>query len=222
MIRFVSDCPLIMLKCFEEHNNQTVLQDLPFISGLYSICFKSKSILDILKPESSVQLFSNKALGEKALNMLSGIYLSAVDKFASPKFGYSVWKLSMLKEQSFLSSSISRSSVLRAPYPVQKRNFFVSLLSFALSYLVLIPWAIFNFLSRWLGLKRFDPVLERSEAFELERVMDKEFQIEMFKDQFKDDLKQIGALWGYSNGHTEHIFKNTHRTRLRAQGTSML
>lgn len=218
MIRFVSDSPLVMLKCFESQNNQTVLHDLPFISGLYKICYKSKQVLDQLKPESSIQLYSNRAMGEKTLQMLSSVYLGAVAKFASPKFGYSVWKLSMLKEQSFLSSSINRGSVLRAPSQVNTRNFLMSFLSLLLSYIVLIPSSTLDMITRFLGLKRFDPVQERSEAFELERVMGKEFQIEMFKDQFKDDLKQIGSLWGYSHLQTEHIFKGVQRSRLRNQG----
>jgi hypothetical protein len=87
-----------------------------------------------------------------------------------------------------------------------------------ISYLASIPFKIFNFFSETFGFKEFNPEEERDLLLEKERVIDRDFQIEMFKDQFKDDLKQIGSLWGYSHDQTQDIFKSVQNSIRRERG----
>ena len=217
ILSLIIDCPLAVLKCYDLQNNRKVISNLPFITGLYQIFSKSKYILDSLKPEYSIQIYSNNTLGETIIRMLSKVYLKALVKFSKPKFGYSIWKLSLLQERSKLSSSMNQSSMLN------NSSFFKYRRSFApISYLISIPFKIFNFFSQTFGFKEFNPEEERNQALEKERIIDRDFQIELFKDQFKDDLKQFGTLWGYRFDHTENIFKNTQTSIKKKKGKRLI
>ena len=221
MQSFVANCPLIVLKSFDLRSAQNVFHDLPFISGLYKIFFKSKTILDLLNPPKLMQIYSNLDLGTSVLESLSEVYLKSVEKFASPKFGYSVWKLSMLREKSKLSASMNQDSLLSRQSQSWRRKRLMNpypLFSIPLSVILFVPFKIFNFLTELLGLNQFDAEDEHNKFFERERVMDRNFQVELFKDQFKDDLKQIGSLWGYSHDQTEQVFKNTQKSLIREKG----
>ena len=210
MASFVADSPLIVLKCFDLQNSRNVLHDLPFITGLYQIFSKSKLTLDSLNPSKSVQIFSNNALGEKIIEMLSEVYLKALEKFSSPKFGYSIWKLSLLKEKSFLSSSMMGHSMLSGrSMKLRQQKHLLFYLKYPLNFFLYFPKTIFNFISELFGFSEYNFEEEQSKLFEEERVMDRNFQVELFKDQFKDDLKQIASLWGYTEPQTQEIFKNT-------------
>lgn len=199
------------MKKFKKKSKINSFQDLPEILFLYEIFEKSKKILELLKPSKVIQLYGNEKIGKRIIESLSLIYFNCEKEFSSPKFGYSNWKITMLKRHSQLSSSFQNNYLSKYHSQFNQNSFFSFNFSFKdFFYNIVLYFIIFiNFVKSVFGFDNRDFVERNNEFFEEGRILERDFNVELFKDSFKINIIKIGSLWNFDENYVNEIIKNS-------------